>query len=298
MTTVCLGEALVDLICERSVSGLSEADAFVPHFGGATANVAVVAARLGAQVALAGGAGEDPWGRWLRARLEDEGVDVAHFSLVPGAPTAIAFVTSDAAGEPDFNVYGDGIPAAMSSLAPRLEDALAGADGLFFGSNTLVGESERELTMRARALALEAAVPIVFDPNFRLGRWRSRSAALEAAAACVPDALLVKCNVAEAEILTGESDPSAAARAICKAGAHMALVTLGGAGVVLRGAHSADVPAVPAQVVSTVGAGDTLAGVLLARLALSEWYAPAVPAALGEAVEAAARATERWSAIA
>src|SRR5213078_4634315 len=38
MRTLCLGEALVDLIAERR-------DAFVPHFGGATANIAVRAAR-------------------------------------------------------------------------------------------------------------------------------------------------------------------------------------------------------------------------------------------------------------
>jgi fructokinase len=294
---MCLGEALVDLVCERPVSDLTEADAFVPHFGGATANVAVVAARLGAPVALAGGAGDDPWGRWLRTRLEAEGVGVEHFALVPGVPTALAFVTSDATGEPAFDVRGDGIPAAMASVAPRLERVMAGADGLFFGSNTLVGESERELTMRAREIALDAGLPVVFDPNFRLGRWRSRSAALEAAAACVPGALLVKCNGAEAEILTGERDPEAAARALCKAGARMAVVTLGAGGAILRGAHSADVPGVPARVLSTVGAGDTLAGVLLARLALSEWYEPTVAAALAEAVEAAARATERWSAL-
>jgi sugar/nucleoside kinase (ribokinase family) len=41
MPTLCLGEALVDLMCERPVSGLAQADAFVPHFGGAVANVAV-----------------------------------------------------------------------------------------------------------------------------------------------------------------------------------------------------------------------------------------------------------------
>ena len=40
MPALRLGEALVDLICERPVAGLAEADAFVPPFGGATANVA------------------------------------------------------------------------------------------------------------------------------------------------------------------------------------------------------------------------------------------------------------------
>jgi len=68
--TLCLGEALVDLICEYPVSDLADAHAFVPHFGGAVANVAVVAARAGASVALAGGAGDDAWGRWLRDRRD------------------------------------------------------------------------------------------------------------------------------------------------------------------------------------------------------------------------------------
>jgi hypothetical protein len=68
MRTLILGETLVDLICERPVAAPGEADAFVPHFGGAGANVAVTAARAGADVALAGGAGDDDWGRWLQGR--------------------------------------------------------------------------------------------------------------------------------------------------------------------------------------------------------------------------------------
>ncbi|MGH2842343.1 MAG: hypothetical protein ACRDKL_01975, partial [Solirubrobacteraceae bacterium] len=53
------------MICERHVARLQEADMFVPHFGGAVANVALLAARAGARTSLAGGAGEDPWGHWL-----------------------------------------------------------------------------------------------------------------------------------------------------------------------------------------------------------------------------------------
>src|SRR5205085_10303490 len=81
---LCLGEALVDLICERPIDDMAEADAFVPHFGGAVANVAAAAARAGAPVALAGGAGDDAWGRWLRGRLSEEGVEVSLFTLIGG----------------------------------------------------------------------------------------------------------------------------------------------------------------------------------------------------------------------
>ena len=64
LNVLCLGEALVDMICERHVESLDEADMFVPHFGGAVANVALLAARAGGRTALAGGVGDDPWGRW------------------------------------------------------------------------------------------------------------------------------------------------------------------------------------------------------------------------------------------
>src|SRR3954468_14905945 len=102
MAVLCLGEALVDLVCERPVSSLSEAESFVPHPGGAMANVAVTAARFGATVSLAGGAGEDAFGSWLRDRLAGEGVGLEWFALVPGAPTPVAFVSVDASGEPSF----------------------------------------------------------------------------------------------------------------------------------------------------------------------------------------------------
>ena len=48
---------------------------------------------------------------------------------------------------------------------------------------------------------------------------------------------------------------------------------------------------------STVGAGDALMGVLLGRLSLAGFSPSAVAAALPEAVEVAARATERWGAV-
>ena len=69
MRTLCFGEVLVDLVCEHPVDSPSQADAFVPRFGGDVANAAVTAARAGAEVALAGAAGDDAWGAWLRARL-------------------------------------------------------------------------------------------------------------------------------------------------------------------------------------------------------------------------------------
>lgn len=287
---LCLGETLVDFICERPVSDVREADRFVPHFGGAAANVAVLTARAGAAVALASTVGEDRWGRWLRERLQAEGVDVEH--VVSAGVSAAAIVTVDEAGEADFQIYGETLFEGGA-----LADAVAGAGALYFSSNTLVGAAEREATMAARQDALSLDRPVIFDPNLRLSRWRSTADAAATANACVPGSLLVRCNQAEATVMTGEDDAERAAGALLKAGARMVVITLGPRGAMLRGEIRADAPGVAAAVRSTIGAGDSVTAVLLARLALAGWYPAAAAAALRDAVTAGAEACERWGAI-
>lgn len=296
MPVLCLGEALVDLVCESPAASFAEAPAFVPRFGGATANVAVSAARAGAEVELAGGVGDDAWGAWLLDRLRAAGVGLQWFAAVPGAQTPVAFVVSDEAGEPSFQLYAESLGATLAAVAGRLPGAVDSADGLFFGSNTLAGPRERDLTMDARERALGAGSPLVFDPNVRAHRWRDPADARRACAACLPGLLLARMNLAEAELLTGESDPERAAAAVLRAGARTAVVTLGARGAILRGEASADAAGVRSNVRSTVGAGDALTGVLLARLASAAWDPAALADALPAAVAAGAAATERWSA--
>jgi fructokinase len=292
-----LGEALVDLICERPLGELTEADAFVPHFGGAVANVAVSAAHRGAAVALAGGAGDDAWGRWLRDRLEDERVDLQWFELVPSAATPLAMVWIDGDGEPSYQIYGEGIATVVHALGKRLEDAVAEAAALCFSSNTLIGAEEREVTMRARERALDLGRPVIFDPNLRLHRWPSHADAAASANACVPGALLVRATLDEAAVMTGEHDAERAAKALLKAGARLVAITLGPEGAILRGEVRAEAQGIDVDVLSTVGAGDVFTGVLLARLAQSGFYPSVAAVALREAVAESARACQRWGAL-
>jgi sugar/nucleoside kinase (ribokinase family) len=294
---LCLGEAIVDLVCERPVSGICAADQFRPHFGGAVANAAVSASRHGATVALAGGAGHDAWGEWLWDRLAAESVDMRWFKLVGDLRTPIAFVTVDDRGEPDFAIYGEGIEATVEAVAPQLGAAIDASGGFFFSSNTLVGPVERKLTMDAREQALRLGRAVCFDPNLRLPRWPSTEDAVAAAKACVPGATLVRANRVEAELMTDRVDPVDAADALVEMGAQAAVVTRGAGGAVLRGAAEADVPGVPARVVNTTGAGDVLTGTLLAALQRARYDPDALAPALVHAVEDSARATERWGAL-
>ena len=300
MRTLCFGDAIVDLICHRPAASYDDADAFVPAPGGVIANVAATAARAGAAMSFAGGAGDDRWGRWLHERLDAAGVDLRWFDLVKHHSTAVAFTTVDEQGEPTWDLYGDGVAATVAAVAALLRGAVESTDALLFTSNTLADSGAAQVTMAAREHALELGRPVVFDPSVRLHRWRnSPSGAAAACNACVPDAFLVKCNAAEARLMTGESTAEAAAQSLLAGGAQHAVVTLGGVGAILRGKGlRVDVRAAPvARVISTIGAGDVFLGVLVGQLGLTDYYPAALAAALPAAAEQAARACERWSAL-
>jgi len=294
---LCIGESLVDLICERPVESFEEADAFAPHLGGAATNVAVHAAREGARVALAGAAGDDPWGRWLQRRLSEERVDLRFWRLLAETETAVAFAVLDRETVPEFLIYGGGIEAAMVALGPVLEEAVAGASSLVLGSNAMLRDAERRVSLRARTLALARGAHVLFDWNLRLHRSRNAAEAISLARLMCEGALLVKLNVNEATLLTGETDPSRAAHAVCSLGARLTLVTPGPDGALLRGEAVGDAPGVPARVVDTTGAGDALLGVVLAAFVRSRYDPAAVAEALCRAVAVAARVTETFGAV-
>jgi sugar/nucleoside kinase (ribokinase family) len=287
---VCFGETLIDLVCERELTSLREADCFRPHLGGALANVAVACRRAGAPAALVSGAGEDDWGRWLRDALEGEGVEMRWFALVAGAPTPLALVTFGPGGEPAFEVYGEGIARAMAAAGSHLDVAVAEGAALVFGSNTLLSEPERALTLRARELALAGGLPVLFDPNLRPIRWARLDDALDACRELFEGAFVVRTNRAEARLLSGEDDPADAAEAICDLGARLAVVTLGPDGALMRGVASAEAPGVEVEAVSTLGAGDAFMGVLAAGLAKLGWEAERAAEVLPAAVAAGAEA--------
>ena len=293
-----LGETLVDLICERPLESWSQADFFVPHCGGAPTNAAIVSARCGAQVALAGGVGDDHWGRWLEDRLRLERIDLRWWKRVPTVQTGVAFDVIDLLGVPDFLIYGQGIEPALEALEPELEAAVSASAGVELGSNTLVGARERALSLRARELALEAGKPLIIDVNLRLNRWDSPAQAVNVVRSLCAGALLVKVNREEAQLLSGESDPARGAETLCALlEARVVVVTLGAEGALVRGETRADTKGVAADVVDTTGAGDALLGVLIAALAASRFDPSAVARVLPLAVTIAARSTERYGAV-
>jgi sugar/nucleoside kinase (ribokinase family) len=287
-----LGEAIVDLICERHLAPGEAPHSFVPHHGGAPANVAAAVARQGAAASLLSGVGRDGWGEWLLDGLEAAAVGTDWVVMIDGANTPLATALFDASGEPSFQVYGEHVGPVMAAAARFLEQAVGECQALIVGSNTMVGETEREVTRRAVRLAGERGLPVLLDPNHRPTRWEEQQTAIDFGLELARSSTVVKCNRSEASLLTGVADHREATEALARLGPRLVVVTDGPGQVLTAGAVEtsfAPRQLAGSQLVSPLGAGDAFMGALAAGLAGLDWdlrrVAEALPAACADAAD-------------
>ena len=258
-----IGEILIDL----TQTGTDEGG--VPRFaanpGGAPANVVVAAKRLGASAAFIGKVGRDGFGRYLRAVLEENGVEVSGLVWDEQALTTLAVVTVDPSGERSFTFYRDN--TADVRLTPE-EVNLGDTKLLHFGSVSLTAEPSRSATLSAVRRAKERGILVSYDPNYRANLWDSQENAVAQMKAPLPLVDILKVSDEELPLLTGTSDLEEGSRQLAGLGIPLVLVTLGGEGAYFRyGQVAGQVPGFSVQVADTNGAGDTFLGAVLTRLA-------------------------------
>jgi fructokinase len=102
---VCLGEILIDLFPDELGCRLAEVTAFRPKPGGAPANVAVAAHRLGAPSAFIGKVGEDAFGLHLIEVLKVQGVETRGMRTDPQVRTTLAFIAMPDEHTAEFVFY-------------------------------------------------------------------------------------------------------------------------------------------------------------------------------------------------
>src|SRR5574343_1809424 len=99
---LCIGEALIDMICTDKGKPLSAGENFLKKAGGAPANVAAAIAALGGSVDMTAKVGVDPFGQHLVDMLNDMGVNTRYVFRDPNHFTTFAFVSLMENGERDF----------------------------------------------------------------------------------------------------------------------------------------------------------------------------------------------------
>jgi sugar/nucleoside kinase (ribokinase family) len=286
LAVVVVGDAGLDVVVRSAALPPPGGDArarVTVESGGAGANTAAWLAACGAEPVLVARVGADRAADQLRAELAGGGVRCA-FVTDPAAPTCRVVVLVDGTGQrtmlADRGAAGRLAPADLSLVA------LTSARHLHLSGYVLLDPSSRAGGLAALAAARAAGMTTSVDPQAArlLIDPRGFLAAVHGVDLLLP-------STGELAALTGSADPASATALLGTVGA--VAVTAGAAGAAwVDRAGLTTVPAEPAEVVDSTGAGDAFDAGLLAA-----WLAGAGPAdALHAGTVAGARAVARLGA--
>ncbi len=233
-----VGEALIDIV-QREGRLLGE------HVGGSPLNVACGLALLGRPVRFLTWMADDARGRRIAEHLDRAGVELASSSGAAHTSTAVANLDESGCATYRFDIDWQLPPARLG--APLVVHTGSIATAL------APGRDDVSALIDARA----ATSTITFDPNIRPAFFADRRSALSHVEGLVARADVVKASDEDMRWLDPGTAPEDLAARWLGLGPALVVVTFGedGAlGVCAEGALR--VPAIPTEVVDTVGAGD------------------------------------------
>lgn len=266
MNTVhCIGELLIDWVCEDASSDLVNGTTFVKKAGGAPANVAAVVSKHGGQSSFLGQVGNDPFGLFLKQTLTENGVSTDN--LVEAGDTTFAFVSIQEDGERDFTFRrGSDGDYAFESIDLSL---IQKGDLIHFGSATALLDGElKDAYFKLLQFAKRDGLFISFDPNYRDALITDLEQFKQDSRHFIAESDFIKLSEEEAHLLTGEEQLEDAVQALLELGAKQIAITLGSRGTLIAtSAHHEIVPSISIDSVDSTGAGDAFVGAYLYRLA-------------------------------
>lgn len=161
MIYIC-GEALIDMIQEKTVSGNVS---FVPHTGGSPFNTCIAAARLGTPTGFLGRISTDFFGQMLYHQLEKNGVDLSVTQRGP-EPTTLGFVKTAPGRDPEYAFYTEGTADCSLDEQEFPKELPEAVNALVFGSISLL--MEPGATVIENLVKREKGKRVFsFDPNIR-----------------------------------------------------------------------------------------------------------------------------------
>lgn len=263
------GEILIDFTrCGVSDDGMA---VFAQNPGGAPANVAVAASRLGAHTAFLGKAGKDMHGEYLKKVLERDNVETKGLVLDSHYFTTLAFVDVDENGERTFSFARK--PGADTQIQKgEIDVDILDCTKIFHvGSLSLTNEPSRSTTHYAVARAKNKGSIISYDPNYRASLWESEAVAIGHMRSLVPYVDVMKISEEEMLLLTDCNNAEDAAKELFKQGVKIIAITLGSNGAYVYCKEGGKtVPVFDSKAIDTNGAGDSFWSGFLSQLSKSE----------------------------
>ena len=267
MKILCIGEALIDMICTDKGMPLSEGSNFLKKTGGAPTNVAAAIAALGGKVELAAKVGKDPFGHQLIETMRSFGVGIQAMLEDPHHFTTFAFVSLMNNGERDF-VFNRGADAQLS-----IDDIdsinLNNISIIHFGSATgfLPGPLQAAY-LHLLQKALHHNIFISFDPNYRHLLFKNNTDSFVSQSwHFLSNCNFFKVSDEEAMLLTNTQTLEAATTVLLDETKGVFAITLGKDGTLLGfNGQQFIIPSIPVKPVDTTGAGDAFVGAVLYQL--------------------------------
>lgn len=264
---LCIGEALIDMICTDTGSTLSKGEHFLKKPGGAPTNVAAAIAALGGEVVLAAKVGADAFGQQLIDVMKDFGVSTLWMVQDKNYFTTFAFVSLMQDGERDFvfNRGADGELSESDMDGINLDEFSI----IHFGSATafLPGPLQQAYKSLLQK-ALDKNIFISFDPNYRHLLFKNNTETfIEQSWNFMQQCHFFKVSDEEAMLITGSSSVYDAAVILSEKTKATFAITLGKEGTMLvHQKRMENIPSIAVTPVDTTGAGDAFVGALLYQL--------------------------------
>lgn len=260
---LCFGEALIDF--HGQLKDGSDRS-FVPFAGGAPANVAVAAARLGGQAKFIGMLSTDMFGDLLADSLEQAGVDIRYTVRTDQANTALAFVALDPDGERSFTFYRPPAADLLFRETHFQPEAFAEAAVFHVCSNSMTEVDIAAATRSGMRQAREHKALVSFDVNLRPNLWAAGEDPKPVIWEALQLADIVKLSAEEFEFLAEDGEEAMLER--LWQGVTQLLIVTHGADIIRWFSRDAEgeLPSFKVQTVDATAAGDAFVGGLLLQL--------------------------------
>ena len=272
-----VGRVGVDIYPEQS-GPLKDVATFAKYLGGTATNVAVGAARLGRRSAVLTKVGRDPFGDFVREALVGFGVDPSYVGTAPGLNTPVVFCELDPPEDPALFFYRAPIAPDLTLGDDDVPWAQVRDVPVFWVTGTGASVEPSRTTQLAMLKHRGRPEPdgkryTVLDLDWRPMFWPSVDEARVEYDAMLDHVNVAVGNRAEVEVAVGTSDPHVAAERLLARGLQLAMVKMGGDGVLVATPEATRVVTPHrVKVVCGLGAGDAFGAALVHGL-LSGWDA-------------------------
>lgn len=272
-----VGRVGVDLYPQQP-GPLAEVSTFAKFLGGTATNVAVGAARLGHRTAVLTKVGPDGFGTFVRTALEGFGVDASYVGTAEQLNTPVVFCELNPPEDPPLLFYRSPVaPDLTLESADVPWERIVDVPVLWVTGTGVSVEPARttQLDMLARRgrPARGSGRHTVLDLDWRSMFWSSPHEARAEYDLMLDHVTAVVGNRDEVEVAVGTRDPDEAADRLLARGVSLAMVKMGGSGVLAATPDGRHVVAPhPVEVICGLGAGDAFGGALVHGL-LSGWDA-------------------------